>query len=557
MPTDCSAAGGYEHVFAVLGKPYNIFDAFLNLRLFERLRRMGVLAIPIDIPPGCRGDPASDVPWRFSSDMHRAARWAARTGGISPVIISNFGCGPDAFAFRQIEEALRGTPHLVLEFDEHRGEAGLITRLEAFIDRIEGGRGRSGPGAWSAAQRPSAGYIPTAPSEVRIPHFADHAYAFSGLWRFKGHRGRASSRSPALTFGCSARNTRLARNATPYAMMVGDLVHLHRETPDKDLVFYFPGTAIPCLLHQYGAAMQILLRELGNGNIPSAHQWGDELFNAFGIEAMERFYMGLLAIEILVKALCEMRPYEKVRGAADAMHRENLRRIEAAIADGDIVEALDESLQVLMRVPALKSSRRPLVGIAGDVYTKVNPAANNDLVPLAGGPGASRFGPPRSRSTFWTSASRGGSSRARRSSSCKSWCSMDQSPSKRLIDVWKIHRVAADRIARLEEPGYLEMRRLAAPYMPNEAHELLFLNTVKIVDFARRGADGIINAICFNCMVGNASAAVIEKIRRDYQDIPIVTAVYSGGEDPSRRMVLEAFVSQVKEQHRRRQERRV
>ena len=128
---------------------------------------------------------------------------------------------------------------------------------------------------------------------------------------------------------------------------------------------------------------------------------------------------------------------------------------------------------------------------------------------------------------------------------------------RRLIDVWKINRIAARRIARLEEPGYLEMKKLAAPYMPNEAHELLFLNTVKIVDFARRGADGVINAICFNCMVGNASAAVIEKIRGDYQDLPIVTAVYSGGEDPSRRMALEAFVSQVKAHHRKRRERAV
>ena len=117
---------------------------------------------------------------------------------------------------------------------------------------------------------------------------------------------------------------------------------------------------------------------------------------------------------------------------------------------------------------------------------------------------------------------------------------------KRLVDVWKINRVASLRISRLEEPGYLEMKKLAAPYMPNEAHELLFLNTVKIVDFAQRGADGIINAVCFNCMIGNASAAIIEKIRSDYHDIPIVTAVYSGGEEPSRAMVLEAFVSQVK-----------
>jgi predicted nucleotide-binding protein (sugar kinase/HSP70/actin superfamily) len=237
------------------------------------------------------------------------------------------------------------------------------------------------------------------------------------------------------------------------------------------------------------------------------------------------------------------------------VHRENLRRIEAAIADGDIIEALDESLQALTLLPTLKSSRRPLVGIAGDVYTKVNPAANNDLYRWLEDRGLEVWPAP-----FQIDLLDFGISRRFFESASKLRLQellVDGSIAlKRLIDVWKIHRVAANRVARLEEPGYLEMKRLAAPYMPNEAHELLFLNTVKIVDFARRGADGIINAICFNCMVGNASVAVIEKIRRDYQDIPIVTAVYSGGEDPSRRMILEAFVSQVKAHHHKRQERR-
>jgi predicted CoA-substrate-specific enzyme activase len=547
------AAGDYDHVFAVLGKPYNTFDAFLNLRLFERLRRMGVLAIPLTYLPG-DGDAASDLPWRFSADIHRAAVWSAGKDGISPVIISNFGCGPDAFTFRHIEEPLRGTPHLVLEFDEHQGEAGLLTRLEAFIDRIEAGRGRGVPMARSATQRLPASYIPMKPSDVYIPHFADHAYAFSGLWRFKGHRVEVLP-LPGADIRVLGEKHTLGKECHAYAMIVGDLVRLHREAPDKDLVFYLPSTAIPCLLHQYGAAMQILLRELGNGNITISSPVGAELFDAFGIEAMERFYMGLLAIEILAKALCEVRPYEQVRGAADAVHRENLRRIEAAIAEGDIIDALDESLQALTLLPAQKSRRRPLVGIAGDVYTKVNPAANNDLYRWLEDRGLEIWPAP-----FQIDLLDFGISRRFFENASKLRLQellVDGSIAlKRLIDVWKIHRVAANRVARLEEPGYLEMKRLAAPYMPNEAHELLFLNTVKIVDFARRGADGIINAICFNCMVGNASAAVIEKIRRDYQDIPIITAVYSGGEDPSRRMILDAFVSQVKAHHHKRQEQR-
>lgn len=542
-------AGKYRHVFAILGKPYNTFDAFMNLNLFERLRRMGVFAVPLaylplDLPTG-----ASGLPWRFSADIHRAAVAIAEIPGIHPIIISNFGCGPDAFTFKQIEDTLRGRPYLILEFDEHRGEAGLITRLEAFIDRLEGGsRTRAQPSPRTVANVPVA-YFPASPADVRIPYFADHAYAFSGIWKYKGYHAEVLP-LPDDRIRILGEKYTLGKECHAYSMLVGDLVDVAARESGKEIVFYFPGTAIPCLLHQYGAGMQVLLRELGIHAVKVSAPTGQELANAFGSDAIERFYMGLLAIELCVKAVCEIRPYEKVRGTANAVHRRNLRRIETAIGGGDIVEALDESLRALSPIPVERNGRRPVVGIAGDLYTKVNPAANNDLYrwledrglevwPSMGQIDLLDFGISR---RLFESASRGRMQDLLVSGSVAI---------KRLVDVWRIHRVASPRISRLEEPGYLEMKKLAAPYMPNEAHELLFLNTVKIVDFAQRGADGIINAVCFNCMVGNASAAIIEKIRHDHHDIPIVTAVYSGGEEPSRAMVLEAFVSQVKRHYAR------
>jgi hypothetical protein len=123
----------------------------------------------------------------------------------------------------------------------------------------------------------------------------------------------------------------------------------------------------------------------------------------------------------------------------------------------------------------------------------------------------------------------------------------------RAIHLWRVRAVVGGRVARREEPGYLELKRLAAPYMPNEDQELLFLQVAKTVDFAQRGANGVANAICFGCMVGNAAAAVNERIRKDFDHVPILTAVYTGGEDPARRLALEAFVSQVKAHHRRQQ----
>ncbi|MCX7958144.1 MAG: hypothetical protein N3B13_03780, partial [Deltaproteobacteria bacterium] len=117
---------------------------------------------------------------------------------------------------------------------------------------------------------------------------------------------------------------------------------------------------------------------------------------------------------------------------------------------------------------------------------------------------------------------------------------------KKAVEEFRVSRVIDGRIRRAQEPTYNEMKRLASKYVWNDASELLFLNIAKIVDFAEKGADGIINAICFNCMVGNASNAIIDKIRKDYTNIPVITTVYSNTDDPLRDTVMDAFIHQAK-----------
>jgi hypothetical protein len=296
--------------------------------------------------------------------------------------------------------------------------------------------------------------------------------------------------------------------------------------------------------------MQTLLEKFRIRGIRVSSPTSTELFEVFGLDGLERLYLGILAIELLVKAVCGIRPYEVDKGRTDRVHRTNLERIEAAVAQGEVLEALDECLRRLSAIPVERSNHRPTVGIAGDIYTKINPAVNNDLFRWLEDQGLEVWPSP-----FQIDQLDFGITRRLHQSFARLNLAdllVDGGIAlRRDLQQWRVRRVVGERIARPEEPGYLEMKKLTAPYMPNEAHELLFINVAKIVDFARRGAGGIINAICFNCMVGNASAAVIEKIRRDYHNVPIVTAVYSGGEDPSRRMVLEAFVGQVKAHDRR------
>jgi len=55
------------------------------------------------------------------------------------IYLMSFGCGIDSFVADLIERKVRrkkDLPFIVLTIDEHSGEAGMDTRIEAFIDMI-------------------------------------------------------------------------------------------------------------------------------------------------------------------------------------------------------------------------------------------------------------------------------------------------------------------------------------------------------------------------------------------------------------------------------------
>ncbi|MEN3189934.1 MAG: hypothetical protein ABDK78_03310 [Atribacterota bacterium] len=69
----------------------------------------------------------------------------------------------------------------------------------------------------------------------------------------------------------------------------------------------------------------------------------------------------------------------------------------------------------------------------------------------------------------------------------------------------------------------------------------------KAVDYVKRGLDGIISVIPFNCMPGLTVAGFIPKFRKDNNNIPFVSIEYDGFQDSTREMRIDTFIAQVKE----------
>lgn len=144
---DGPAPGKARATVAVLGYPYLIFDEYLNLGLLKKLGAMGARWRTVETVPEAalrrqnRAFPKRPF-WRYSDLVARAGYHllGPGRGEVDGVIhVTAFACGPDAVVDKILElEAERlGRPYLNITLDEQSGEAGYVTRLEAFLDMLE------------------------------------------------------------------------------------------------------------------------------------------------------------------------------------------------------------------------------------------------------------------------------------------------------------------------------------------------------------------------------------------------------------------------------------
>jgi predicted nucleotide-binding protein (sugar kinase/HSP70/actin superfamily) len=128
----------------LLGHPYNIYDGYITQNLIARLEEMGAeLVVPEMIDHHTLMEAATDVPkqlyWTYEKEIMGAINlWTEEKQVDGVIYVLAFACGPDSLIQVLIEHRAReyGVPLMSLTIDEHSGEAGLVTRIEAFTDML-------------------------------------------------------------------------------------------------------------------------------------------------------------------------------------------------------------------------------------------------------------------------------------------------------------------------------------------------------------------------------------------------------------------------------------
>jgi len=129
---------------AVIGHPYLIYDEYVNHRLVHRLERAHSRVLTPEMLTTEKLASATArlvgiAQWTYEEEVVGAGAYYLQNGVDGIIGVMTFGCGPDSLMMDVVHRQaarLRTTAFMSLTLEEHTAEAGVVTRLEAFLDMI-------------------------------------------------------------------------------------------------------------------------------------------------------------------------------------------------------------------------------------------------------------------------------------------------------------------------------------------------------------------------------------------------------------------------------------
>lgn len=129
---------------ALVAHGYNIFDEQASMKIIDKLEKMDVKVLTslqlsneqMDEGINTLGE---EHYWANEFEMTGTAGHYLKDNRIDGIVtLTAFGCGPDSLMVERIQRKAKyfSKPLLHLTIDEQTGEAGFITRLEAFVDML-------------------------------------------------------------------------------------------------------------------------------------------------------------------------------------------------------------------------------------------------------------------------------------------------------------------------------------------------------------------------------------------------------------------------------------
>jgi predicted CoA-substrate-specific enzyme activase len=541
--------GEDEFALVIISRPYNGCDSGVNLDLPEKLRDLGVLAIPMDFLTLDMDDISKDYPnmyWKYGQKILAAARVIARDKRLYGLYITNFGCGPDSFISKFFPKEVGGKPYLMIDIDEHSADAGILTRCEAFLDSLKNARTKD----FKKDTKWKYKFSKNKKRTIFIPYMNDTGRLAAAAMRANGVDAEALPMPDKISLEIGRKYTS-GKECYPAILTTGDIVKKAKSPdfePEKS-VFFMATASGPCRFGQYNHMHRTVLDDIGLPQVPifTMDQGNDyqEDTSKLGTSFRKLTWDGFVLVDFLQKLLLETRPYELHKGESDIVYKQHLRRAEHAIEYGyDLLQVARDATMALNKIVVDRSVPKPLIGLIGENYVRVNEFANNFLERRIEKLGGKVVNTPFSEWIDYIAYCR--------REDCKREKDINAFAIELITEV--VQRYRAYRMSRpfkkcatnlFKDGSIKKLISKGRPYIHDSYRGDPVLSMGKAVEFIEEDFDGIIHVAPFHCMPGTAVSAVLEKFQRDHNGIPCLKLTFDGQEESNEETRIEAFMHQA------------
>jgi predicted nucleotide-binding protein (sugar kinase/HSP70/actin superfamily) len=366
---------------------------------------------------------------------------------------------------------------------------------------------------------------------------------FAAVFRSMGVDAEVFPRSNDLTLALGAQHS-CGDECYPLKITLGDCLKiLDQPGVNPDQVAFLMATGHgPCRFGQYASHFRSIFRSLGFPNIPIISPSFENGYADFGESSnvfVRTAWRAIVCADILLKLLLRARPYELAPGSADALYEESLETLSRVFEKpyagqgkqlGALQAALLDIRDAFRSLPLEATRQRPLLGIVGEIFCRLNTFSNEELVRRLEGAGAEVW---MNDVTEWVWYSNDEQAREFARNRQRYSVSGMRAKLRNLFQKKDEHALVSifrEDFRGREEPN--DIRKVldcAEPYLPREgASGEMVLNVGKAIYFARKGLDGVIDISPFTCMNGIICEAIYPRVSRDHGSIPIRNFYFDG-----------------------------
>ena len=330
----------------------------------------------------------------------------------------------------------------------------------------------------------------------------------------------------------------------PHKVTLGDFLKVCRAPgfdPNKT-AFFMPTAHGPCRFGQYAPYLKQVLAELGYGDVPVISPASENGYDGIGEHAgelMRTAWMGLVCGDLAQRFLLKTRPYETTAGDADTAFLQSVEDLEQVSARkgltpkqrlGELLVGVERMRDRFRTIPAWYQKGRPLIGLVGEIFCRLNVFSNDDVARRVEKYGGECWISDIAEWVWYTNWNQETDLLGRRGRFNTDYLALKlKTRAQHRYERALLAPVAEDLVGYEEPHDVVEILEASRPFLPPEGclGEMV-LSVGKTVYLHGKGADGIIDISPFTCMNGVVCEAVYPSVSAAHGGLPIRNLYFDG-----------------------------